>query len=366
MDVCNVIDYIIVMKTRMSPPTVQDVARKAKVSTATVSRVLAGVGVVSESLCKRVHTAARALSYQPNRVARSLRERRSRTIGLLIPNIQNPFFTGVVRGIEDRLRSTDHLLLLGNTDDDPNREKAYLDLLRAEGVGGLILVPGLGEPKPYQALLTGGMALVAIDRVVPKLACDSVSSANAEGAAVAVRHLIGLGHRRIAIFTGPRNVSAARERLHGYLTALREADLPREAALICHTPFRPEGGYEAVAKILALADLPTAIFAASDVTALGTLRALHERKVRIPEDMAVVSFDDMPWAAALQPPLTAIAQPTYELGATAARLLVERMQDPDRPLQKVRLATSFVVRASCGAALARDRSARGGFLAVVK
>lgn len=358
------------MKAPPRPPTVQDVAEKARVSTATVSRVLAGVGVVSESLSKRVHAAAQKLSYQPNRVARSLRERRSRTIGVLIPNIQNPFFTGVIRGIEDRLRATDHLLLLGNSDDDPAREKAYLDLLRAEGVGGLILVPGLAGPKPYRELLAAGLALVAIDRVVPKLACDSVASANAEGAAVAVRHLIGLGHRRIALITGPREVSAANERLEGYFTALREAGLPREAALICHTPFRPEGGYEAVVKLLALAARPTAIFAASDVTALGTLRALHERGVRIPQEMAVLSFDDMPWAAALQPPLTAIAQPTYEMGATAARLLLQRMREPNRPFEQVRLATSLVVRASCGAAQsndsARGRNATRGLLTVIK
>jgi DNA-binding LacI/PurR family transcriptional regulator len=331
---------------------VQDVARHARVSTATVSRVLAGVGGVSEALTRRVREAARALAYQPNRVARSLRERRSRTIGVLIPNIQNPFFTGVIRGIEDRLRATDHMLLLGNSDDDPAREREYLDLLRAEGVAGFILVPGLGGPAPYRELLEARLAVVAIDRFVRGLACDAVTAANADGAAIATRHLAALGHRRIAIITGPKNVSTARERLEGYRTALREAGLPRDPALVRHAPFRPEGGHEAAAALLALPRPPTAIFAASDLTALGALRALHEHRVRIPEDVAVLSFDDMPWAAALQPPLTAIAQPTYEMGSTAARLLLERLRDPDRPPERVRLPTQLVVRASCGAALA--------------
>jgi DNA-binding LacI/PurR family transcriptional regulator len=192
---------------------------------------------------------------------------------------------------------------------------------------------------------------------VPDLAADSVTVANSDGAALAVRHLIGVGHRRIAIITGPDNVSTAAERLAGYVTALGEAHLPREADLIHHAPFRPEGGHEATVKLLGLARPPSAIFAASDMTALGTLRALHEHRVRVPDEVALVSFDDMPWAAALQPPLTAVAQPTYEMGATAARLLLERVREPDRPLQRVRLQTTLTVRESCGAGSARPAAA---------
>jgi len=331
------------------PATIRDVARKARVSTATVSRVLAGLNMVSEALASRVHAVAKELRYQPNRIARSLRARTTRTIGVLIPNIQNPFFTGVIRGIEDLLRATDYTLLLGNSDDDPQREKQYLDLLRAEGVGGLILVPGLDGPRAYREVVDGGIPVVAIDRFVPGLAADSVTVANAEGAAVAVRHLTALGHRRIAIITGPENVSTATERLAGYLTAMAEARLPTDPALILHAPFRPEGGYEATRKLLALPSPPRAIFAGSDMTALGTLRALNERRLRIPEDVAMVSFDDMPWTAALHPPLTAIAQPTYELGATAARLLLARIREPGRPFERVHLQTQLMVRASCGA-----------------
>lgn len=337
--------------------TIRDVARAAQVSTATVSRVLAGLNVVSDELARRVQSAARKLRYQPNRVARSLRARTTRTIGVLIPNIQNPFFTGVVRGIEDLLQATDYTLLLGNSDDNPAREKAYLDLLRAEGVGGLVLVPGLSGARAYRETLEAGIPVVAIDRYLPDLETDSVTVANAEGAALAVRHLIGVGHRRIAIITGPKDVSTATERLAGYLTALGEAAIAREPELVHHAPFRPEGGYDATVKLLSLERPPGAIFAGSDLTALGTLRALHEHRIRVPEEIALVTFDDMPWAAALQPPLTAVSQPTYEMGATAARLLLERIRQPDRPLQRVRLQTQLMVRASCGATAARPGDA---------
>lgn len=338
--------------------TIRDVARKARVSTATVSRVLAGVDVVSEDLADRVRSAARQLRYQPSRLARSLRSRKAHTVAVLIPNIQNPFFTGVLRGIEDLLQATDYTLILGNSDDNPTRERGYLDLLRAEGVGGLILVPGLEGARPYREVLDAGVPIVAIDRFVDDLEADSVTVANADGAAAAVRHLIGLGHRRIAIITGPENVSTATERLAGWSTAMKEAKLPHGKELVHHVPFRQEGGYAATGKLLALPEPPTAIFAASDFIALGVLRALHERRLRIPEQVAVVTFDDMPWAAALQPPLTAVAQPTYQIGATAARLLLERIRQPGRSFERVRLDTQLVVRASCGAsAVVTDGSA---------
>ncbi len=347
-----VIVYNWLMRRRQSDPrkvTIRDVARKAKVSTATVSRVLSGINVVSDDLAERVREIARTMRYQPNRVARSLRARKTRIVGVLIPNIQNPFFTGVIRGIEDLLQATDYTLLLGNSDDNPTREQTYLDQLRAEGVGGMIVVPGHGRAATYNEMIASGISIVSIDRHLPEMNCDSVTVSNQEGAEAATAHLIGLGHRRIAMITGPETVSTAIDRLQGYLAALTHAKIPRDRALISHVPFRQEGGYEATARLLALPQPPTAIFAASDFIALGVLRLLHERRVAIPEKMAVVSFDDMPWASALQPPLTAVSQPTYELGATAARLLLERLRDPDRPVQRIRLQTQLVVRASCGA-----------------
>ncbi len=337
-------------RTGNSPPTtIRDVARSARVSTATVSRVLAGLSVVSKPLSKRVHAAARTLNYQPNRIARSLRARTTRIAGVLIPNIQNPFFPGVIRGIQDVLQAADYTVLLGNSDYDPARERKYLDLLRAEGVGGLVLVPDAASKKAYREFLALGLPMVTVDQCVPDLAVDSVTVTNAEGAALVVRHLLAVGHRRIAIVTGPKDAFTATERLAGYRAALTEARQPRDPSLIAHVPFRPEGGYEAAGRLLSLPAPPSAIFATGDGLALGVLRAVHERGLHIPRDVAVVSFDDLPWAAALQPPLTTISQPTYELGATAARLLLERIRDPARPVQRVRLQTRLEVRLSCGA-----------------
>ncbi len=331
------------------PATVKDVARQAGVSVATVSRVLAGTAAVSGPLAGRVKAAASALRYQPDRVARSLRVRRSRSIGVIIPDIQNPFFTGVIRGIEDRLRATDYTLLLSNSDNDPVREQACLDVLRAEGVAGVLFVPSSADVRPYRTLLASGLAMVAIDRLVPSLPCDGVAVANADGAAHATRHLLEVGHRRIAIITGPADVETAVERLDGYRRALREAGITLDPSLVQQVPFTIDGGYHATRRLLALPKPPSAIFAGSDLTALGVLRALHEEKVRIPQKMAIVSFDDIPWAMVLQPALTTVAQPTYELGASAARLLLERLSDPRRAPQQVRLQTQLMVRASCGA-----------------
>ncbi len=339
-------------RTRDSHPsavaTIRDVARQANVSTATVSRVLADLNVVSDALAKRVHAAARQLKFQPNRVARNLRARTTHTIGVLIPNIQNPFFTGVIRGIEDLLSTNDYTMLLGNSDDNPSRETTYLDLLRAEGVGGLILVPTPESRKAYEGVIASGMPVVTIDQCIPDLGCDSVIVSNAEGAKTAILHLIATGHRRIAIITGPEGNYTATERLAGYELAMAEAQLPRSPALVRHAPFRSEGGYTAAQTLLALPQPPTAIFAASDMIALGTLRAVHERGLRIPHDMAVVSFDDMPWAAALAPPLTAISQPTREMGTAAARLLLDRIRDASGAPRRVQMPTTLVVRASSG------------------
>ena len=352
MEAARVIDYSVFMahkREAAQKATIRDVARKAKVSTATVSRVLAGGTVVSEPLAARVRAVAKQLRYQPNRVARSLRSQKSHIVGVLIPNIQNPFFTGVIRGIEDLLQATDYTLLLGNSDDNPARERNYLELLKAEGVAGLIVVPGQDAAKTYDEILSLEIPLVAIDRFVADLPCDSVTVANAEGAAAAIRHLLALGHKRIAIATGPESISTARDRLTGYMRALQAARIPFDPVLVHHGMFRQEGGYEAALQLISLPSPPTAIFTASGSIALGVLRALHDRTVQIPRQMAMVSFDDMPWAAALSPPLTAVAQPMYELGAIAARLLLARVRDGDLPLQRVQLQTQLVVRASCGA-----------------
>lgn len=340
--------------TARDRPTVHQVAARAGVSTATVSRALAGDPRVNETLCRRVFEAAKVLNYRPNRAARSLRVRRSLTVGVVIPDIQNFFFTGIVRGIESVLEGETFTFLLGNSDGRADRERIYLDTLRSEGAAGFITVPSQGDPSLYRELQAASLPVVTLDRAAPGLSADHVTVTNQEGARGAVHHLISLGHRRIGYVGGPPDLNVARERLAGYEQALHEAGLAADPSLVRAGDFKQAGGLAAAQALLDLSPPPTAIFIANNLMTLGAYQALHERRLHIPEQVAVVGFDDMPWATALRPPLTAVAQPTFELGATAARLLLARLRDPQRPFRRVVLETQLVIRGSCGAGNGRS------------
>ncbi len=333
-------------------PTVKEVAARAGVSTATVSRVLAGAIGVRPDPARRVREAARQLGYQPNRVARNLRMRATRTAGVLIPDIENPFFTNLVCGIEDALQAAGYSLLLANFNEEPDRERIHLNTLRAEGVAGIVFACSSAPAAGYQELARARMPLVAISRVPAGVSVDLVKVTNREGAQAAVSHLLGLGHRRIAFINGPLAVSTALEREAGYEAAFEATGLAAPRDLILYADFRQRGGYNAMQTLLSLPNRPTAVFVASNLMTLGALQAIHERGLGIPSEIAVVGFDDMSWAMSLQPPLTAVAQPTRELGMTAARLLLDRIAEPGRPPRHIVLETELVVRASCGARLA--------------
>lgn len=332
----------------ISPPTIKHVAQRAGVSTATVSRVLSGGDGVRAELIKRVQQAVKLLDFQPNRIARNLRIRTTKTVGLIIPDIQNPFFTSVVRGTEDVLQEAGYTLLLGNTDDNQKKEDVYLTTLRAEGVAGIIFVTSDGKTEVFRQLKQAKVPMVAIDRAPAGLSVDLVTVANTDGACEAIIHLLALGHRRIGLINGPEHLSTAHERQLGYEQALREAGIEVLRELIKRGNFRQTGGHESMCELLSLAEPPTAVFVSNNLMTLGALQAVHERGLSIPSDVGLVSFDDMPWAISLQPPLTAVAQPTYELGASAAELLLARMREPNRPVRRVVLQTKLIVRASCG------------------
>jgi LacI family transcriptional regulator len=292
----------------------------------------------------------RVLDYHPNRVARSLRVRMTRTVGLLLSDIQNPFFTSVVRGVEDVLQSAGFTLMLCNSDEKLEREQHYLRTLRAEGAAGLIVAPSHDDAKAYKSLLDAHIPFVAIDRTPSGFRGDTVTVANRDGAQAAVEHLLALGHRRIALVAGPPHLSTAEERRAGYTAALAGYGIDVDPSLVEVADFRQAGGFEAMLRLLDRGRGATGVLVCNNLMTLGALQALHERGLRIPSDTAVVGFDDMPWATALQPPLTAVAQPTYDVGARAAYLLLERFRNPERAAQHVVLPTSLMVRASCGAA----------------
>lgn len=329
-------------------PTIKQVADLAGVSTATVSRVLDDSSGVSQDLIDRVRDAVRTLDYHPNRAARNLRKRVTQTVGVVISDIQNPFFTSVVRGIEKVLVEANFVLLLCNSDEDPKREKIHLATLKSEGVAGIILATTRSDAESYQQLLNNRTSLVGIDRTPEQLSMDVVSVTNTRGAFNAVSHLADLGHRRIGLISGPRQLSTARERFEGYEEAVRSRNLTQSDDLIQFGDFRQTGGYRLMQDLLDLPQPPTAVLVANNLMTLGALQAIHERNLIIPDQIAVVGFDDMPWATSLQPPLTAVAQPTYELGMTAAQLLLDRLREPDRPFRHVVLETQLMIRASSG------------------
>jgi len=334
---------------RFAAITVKEVAARAGVSTATVSRVLSGAGGVASGLQRRVYDAAKALNYRPNRAARNLRAGSNQIVGVLIPDIENPFFISVVCGIEEVLQTAGYSLLLANFNESPEREQVQLASLRAEGVAGLIFASSRKPAEEYKRFVDAGTPMAAVSRVIAGLNIDTVTVDNAEGARTAVSHLISLGHRRIAIINGPLSLNTARERQGGYEQAFRDAGLSVPAELVRYGDFRQAGGFHAMKTLLAEAERPTAVFTASNLMTLGALEAIHESNLEIPADIAVVGFDDMPWATSLRPPLTTVAQPATEVGRTAARMLLDRLYDPRRPQRQAVLNTRLIVRSSCGA-----------------
>jgi LacI family transcriptional regulator len=329
--------------------TIRDVALHAGVSIATASRVFSKPEVVRNALRERVLDSARTLMYRPSQAARTLRAGTSKTVGVIIPDLQNPFFTAVVRGVDREMKEAGYSLLLGNSDEDPAREEELLATLRAEGVAGIVIVPLDARNSSYQDLIEPHRPIVATDRLPASLQADCVTVDNAAGARLAIEHLLALGHLRIALLNGPSKHSTAVERERGYLAALRAADVMPRPELIYRGDFSDAAGYLGMRELMGLRPPVSAVFVANNLMTLGALRALHEMQVRIPGDLALVSFDDMPWATSLNPPLTAVAQPALEIGRSAAELLLARIADPDRPVRHLVLDSTLIVRASCGA-----------------
>jgi LacI family transcriptional regulator, galactose operon repressor len=332
--------------------TIKDVAATAGVSVATVSRVLNGSDRVDAELAARVHDAVARLGYRRSGLARSLRSRRARVVGLVISDIRNPFFTDVVRGVEDRVGADGYSLVLCNSDEELAKEADYLDLIVEERMAGAIVSPASSDETRLDALTARGTPVVVIDREAAREAVDTVLVDNVRGGSIAVHHLAENGYRRIACVTGPPRTSTGSDRLAGWEAGLREAGLPIEDSLLRHADFKESGGHAGATDLLAGPDRPDAFFVANNLMTVGVLAALREAGLEVPGDVGVVGFDDMPWARLLRPALTTVAQPTYELGRRAAGLLEERIQGVDSPPRRVVLEPRLEIRES---ALGRDR-----------
>lgn len=328
----------------------QQVAEHARVSKATVLRVLNNDPKVASDLRIRVLKAIQDLGYQPNRAARRLRGTPSGVIGLVISDIQNPFFISVMQGVEDTAYAHQTSILLCNTSEDLARQQMYLDVMQAERVAGLILVPTSDTSvKSLAGLKLSGTPLILLDRWIDGLEADIVQVDNVGGAQLAVRHFIDLGHDRIAIVVGAPNLSTGRERQRGYRDCLSAAGIAIDETLIkTGNPYR-EDGYRLTRELMLSAQPPRAIVVGNSLMTLGALQALRELNLRVPDDVAIVGFDDLPWADELCPALTAVSQPTYELGREAVHLLLRRLAEPDAPFRTLTLQTRLTVRESCGA-----------------
>ena len=357
-------------------PTIRDVAKLAGVAPITVSRVINNAGYITNETRQRVEQAIEQLGYVPNSLARSLRSRKTRMLALVLTDITNPFWTTVARGVEDAASDAGFSVILCNTDESKSEQERYIRIILEKQVDGVLLVPAGDAEEPVCFIQGQQVPVVVLDRRVPAdLGVDSVRSDSIGGACELVRLLIGLGHKRIAILTGPQDVSTAVDRVAGYRLALQEAGLTFELVLYgeydlasgfrlanqalqddLHPTYGENdlaSGFRLTGEALQSHPRPTAFFAANNFLAIGALRALRAHNLQVPEEMALVGFDDLPEALVVDPFLTVVAQPAYEMGHRATELLLARLAgQADAPYQEIVLPTRLIVRKSSGSKLA--------------
>lgn len=329
--------------------TMRDVAERAGVSVTTVSHVLNNTRPVSDRLRRRVLAAMAEMEYQPNRLARSLRRGDTYTLGMIVPDINNPFFSELARGVEDTGFAGGYSVILCNADFEEEKEQHYVNVLVEKQVDGLLLVAAGLSLEHIQGLLERKVPLVLVDREVAGMEIDTVLVDNRQGAWLGVCHLLEQGHRRIGYIGGPAGLSTSEERLAGYRQALADAGLAPDQQLLAAGNFQHDGGYHAARELLAAENPPTALFAANDLMAIGAVRAALQRGYTIPDNLSLVGFDDVPLARYTNPPLTTVAQPIYEMGVVATELLLKRLRRPGRPAERRMLQPELRLRHSTSA-----------------
>ena len=325
----------------------KEVARQAQVSASTVSHVLNGTRNVSEETRKRVVQTIEELGYQPNLLAKSFKTQKTFTIGLLISDIQNPFFTAVIRGVEDVALSRGYHVFLCNTDEDPAREDAYVTELSNKRVDGLIVASAASRRNHARRLRLEDIPFVFMDREVEDIEADVIRVDNYLGTRMIAEHLVSLGHERIGMISGPTDKSSGYERHQGLKLALSNLGVDLDDSLVRFGDFRSPSGRTEATDLLELSEPPTALVVANNQMTLGALLAIRDLALKVPDDVSVVGFDDMEWAPLVDPPLTALAQPTYEMGARAVEMLLQRIRGDEKGLPKrVFIEPELVVRRS--------------------
>lgn len=327
--------------------TIKDVAARAGISYTTVSHVVNGTRPVSEQVRRKVEAAIAELGYVPSGVARSLRARATGTLGLLVPNASNPYFAELARGIEDHAERNGYSVILCNSDDDIDKQLRYLRVLLERRIDGLIVATVASDAAFAQALANLQVPLVLVDRSLEGVSADQLRVDHEQGAYLATRHLLELGHRRIVCIGGPASTQVAQLRAAGYQRALDEAGVAAQAVVDC--PFTSPAGHAAAQMLLAAEPRPTAIFAGNDMIALGVLRAAAERGLQVPQQLSVVGFDDIEVSRYLHPALTTVGQCIGALGEQVAARLLERIRTPDLAVTQRLIEPILLLRESSAA-----------------
>jgi len=337
--------------------TIKDIAEKAGVSVATVSRALNGKPDISPETKKRILTIVKELNYTLNNIARAFVTKETKCIGVIVADNSNPFYAEIIRGIEETTMKQGYSIILCNTNEDIKREIKAVQILKEKRVDGMIINPTQKKIEHLKVLKKEGIPFVLLNRNIEELEVDCVKNDNIYGAYQATEHLIKLGHRRIAHITGPLYTSSVRERIEGYKKALDTYNIPIKDELILNTSLTLSGGYEASLKLLKLPNPPTAIFAYSDIMAIGVIRACKELKIKIPEDLSLVGYDDIEVASFIEVPLTTMHQARYDIGVIITNLLIKRIKRPNskKPPQCIVLKPELIVRNSTKAINGAER-----------
>ena len=328
-------------------PTIKDVANLAGVHPSTVSRVINDNSRISEKTKNKVLLIIKKLGYTPNAIARGLKTKRTQTLGMLIPDITNPFFAELARGVEDAANKNNFNVILCNTDDKLKKERTYLEILRGKRVDGLILGTAHIRDKSILELEKKKFPYILVSRNIEGLDKNCVIVDDVAGGIMVTEYLTKLGHRRIAHITGPLKTRSALNRLKGYKLALKKYEIEYRDELVGEGDFRIKGGYQVMKRFLKLAEPPTAIFAANDLLALGAIQVILKKKYHIPEDFCIIGFDDIRLASFVYPPLTTVRQPMLEMGALAVKMLLKIIEGGEFNQKKEILEPKLIIRESC-------------------